>query len=333
MDPRPTSSKPWIWVSLLSLYLIWGSTYLAIRVALRTMPPFVLGGARFLIAGVLLFAWSLRKRDPKRSPLGWAQWRATGVIGALLLFGGNGAVIFALRYVTSSVIALLVSTTPFWVLVIGRMWHKEEILRRDWLGLLIGFAGVLLLLGPSATGTAIHPVGALLGLLASAAWALGSVYARRAPIPQQALVATSMEMLLGGGALMIAAAGTGELAAVRWSDVSTDSWTAFVYLIVFGSWMGFSAYAYLLKEASLPVVSSYAYVNPVVAMVLGALFLGEALTTRTLFAAALIVAAVAATVIRPPRKKTTVAAKHDLRSPSSPENASAQLEAASARST
>ncbi len=287
---RPSPAR--IWTALGVVYLVWGSTYLAIRVAVGTLPPLSMAAVRFLVAGALLAAVTGVRGDWADGPVGLREWRAAAIVGAALLLGGNGAVVTAERRIPSGVAALLVAVLPFWVALIDRVWFGRRLGRRATLGLGLGFAGVALLLGdPGAGGVDLR--GALLCLGASASWAAGSVYARTAPLPRRPLVATSMEMLAGGAFLALAGAVSGELAAVRPAAFSTSSLFALAYLVVFGSLLAFSTFVWLLHNAPLPLVSTYAYVNPVVAVLLGWALIGEPLTPRMALAAAIVVLGVA----------------------------------------
>ena len=291
-DHAARASPARIWAALTVVYLVWGSTYLAIRVAVDTLPPLSMAGVRFLVAGGLLAAVAVARGDWRDGPVGLAQWRAAAIVGAALLLGGNGAVVTAERRIPSGVAALLVAMLPFWVALIDRVWFGRRLGRRATAGLGLGFAGVALLFGRPETG-GVDPFAALLCIGASASWAVGSVYARTAPLPRRPLVATSMEMLAGGTLLALAGMLGGELASVQPAAFSTASLLALAYLVVFGSLVAFSTFVWLLHNAPLPLVSTYAYVNPVVAVLLGWALLGEPLTPRMLVAATVVVLGVA----------------------------------------
>lgn len=275
-----------------AVYIIWGSTYLAIFYAIETLPPLLMAAARFLVAGAILYAWAGRSvRMPTR-----AEWKAAAVIGALLLLGGNGAVVWAEQLIPSGVAALLVSITPCWMVLLEWLWNRGERPGvRTALGLVLGFGGLVLLIGPSALAGsgAIHPLGALVVLVGSLCWATGSIYSRRAPRPPGALLFTGMQMLCGGTLLLIAGSIGGEFADFHPAAVSTRSLLALLYLIVFGAIIAYSAYVWLLRVVSPARVSTYAYVNPVVAVLLGWALAGEPLSPRMAVAAAIIVAGVA----------------------------------------
>jgi drug/metabolite transporter (DMT)-like permease len=290
-------------VALAAVYLVWGSTYLGIRVAVRTIPPFVMAGSRFLIAGGLLFAWSIRRGDGRDDRLGWPQWRATALVGTLLLACGNGGVSWAEQRVPSSVASLIIAGVPIWMAVIASLRGDEPIRARTVAGLAVGFAGAALLLrrGESGGG-ALDPTGIAVLLGASICWATGSVVSRSLRLPIRPLVATGMEMICGGAVLMVAGAVSGEFSRFRVAAVSGQSLAGWLYLIVFGSWVGFAAYMWLLRNARTSLVSTYAYVNPVVAVFLGWLILGERVSWLTIAAAALILGAVALIVLGPGRR-------------------------------
>lgn len=275
-----------------AVYIIWGSTYLAIRFADETMPPFVMASARFLIAGGLLYAW-LRLRGTPR-PLR-VHWKSALIIGGLLLAFGNGLVSFAELQVPSSLAAVLVAMVPLWMALLD--WLRPGGARPPagvLVGLAIGFGGVALLVtqGNAAGGTlTIVGVGTL--LVATICWATGSLYARNAPLPKSPLMGTATEMLAGGAILLVFATVTGEWGQLNVGGISAASSLALAFLIVFGSLVAFTAYVWLLRNVSSARVSTYAYVNPAVAVFLGWALAGEAITPRTLLATAVIIGAVA----------------------------------------
>jgi drug/metabolite transporter (DMT)-like permease len=295
MSPKHAPAQPPRWqvaTAFAAIYLIWGSTYLAIRLAIETFPPFLMASIRFLVAGIILYVWSRLRgaSQPARS-----HWLSAAVVGGLLLLGGNGGVVWAEQHVPSGLTALLIGTVPLWMALLD--W-----LRRDGakpsngviVGLTLGFLGMALLIGPVelAGGDHVDLAGAAVLILASLSWATGSLYSRRAQLPASPLLATAMEMLAGGALLLIASLLVGEWARFDSSALSLRSWLALGYLIVFGALVGFTAYIWLLRVSTPAHVSTYAYVNPVVAIFLGWAFAGEPLTARTLLAAAVIVAAV-----------------------------------------
>jgi drug/metabolite transporter (DMT)-like permease len=285
-----------VWLALGTVYLIWGSTYLGIKYGLETKPPFLMGSLRFLAAGGVLYLLAIRQGDTTGDRPGQRQWLAALAIGGALLVGGNGGVILAEQYVPTGVVALFVATAPLWMAIIDRVIFGRRLPPLVIVGLVIGFGGVAFLIGSPGSGH-INLFGAALALAAPLCWASGSVFTRHVKLPIRPLVAASMEMLWAGALFGILSLATGELGRVHWQGISRTSWFALLYLIVFGSLVGFSAYVWLLRSAPLSLVSTYAYVNPVVAVVLGAIFIGEALTPRVVIAGSIILAAVALIVV------------------------------------
>lgn len=280
-----------------AVYTIWGSTYLAIRVVLETLPPFTMAGVRFVLAGLLLYAWMRLRGQPAPS---LRQWRSAAVVGGLLLLGGNGGVVWAQQRVPSGVAALLVSTTPLWFAVLG--WLRGDAPRPSRavaLGLGLGMAGVALLVGSRGahSGRTVDPLGAAVLTAATLAWSYGSLWSRRADLPRSPFLATAMEMLCGGALLLVAGLVHGEWARFDVGAASPRSLVALAYLLVFGSLLGFSAYIYLLRATTPARASTYAFVNPVVAMFLGWLVAGEALSSQALGAAAVILSGVVLIVL------------------------------------
>ncbi len=278
---------PRVWAGLLVVYVVWGSTYLAIRIAIETLPPFLMAGVRFLVAGTVLYAGAIRHGDRAGDVPGWSQWRATAIIGAALMLGGNGGVVWAEGRIASGVAALLVATLSLWMALITWLVEGVRPSRLALVGLPLGFAGLALLIGPVET-TGIDPLGVAVCALASLSWAAGSIYARHAPLPRRSLVATAMEMICGGVWLFLAGLAKGEWALVRPAAFSAASVGALAYLIVMGSLLAFSAYIWLLREAPTSLVATYAYVNPVVAVVLGWLVKDEPISARMTVAGAVI---------------------------------------------
>lgn len=285
-----------------AVYIIWGSTYLAIRFAVETLPPLLMAGARFILAGLILLAWS-RIRG-RAGPPSRRDWITAAVGGALLLLGGNGAVVWAEQSVPSGIASLLVAIVPLWMVLLD--WMRPGGQRPAWLvfaGLGLGLAGLGLLVGPAALqGTAaIDPVGATVLILGSLSWAVGSLYTQRAPRPTSANNGSGTQMLAGGVWLTAAALLSGEAGQLDLANASALSLLSFVYLLTFGSLIGFTAYYYLLAHTSAAKAATYAYVNPVVAVLLGWAFANEPVTSRTLVAAAVILGGVAIiTVSRDP---------------------------------
>lgn len=290
-----TSERPGvatIWAALWAVYVIWGTTYLAIRVVNETLPSLLSASVRFLIAGALLYAWTIRRGDREGDRPTRAHWRSAAIIGTLLLLGGNGGVVWAEKTIPSGVAALLVALVPLWMALLDRLFFGGHLRARAVMGLVAGFGGAALLLGSEASG-AVDLVGMLFVVGASLSWAIGSLWSRKAPLPKRPFVGVGMEMLAGGVALGVAGILAGELGQVDVSTFSRASLLGLLYLIVFGSWVGFTAYLWLLRIARTSLVSTYAYVNPVVAVFLGWLILDEQVGLRTLVAGGVIVASVA----------------------------------------
>src|SRR5438067_9694881 len=299
-----------IWLALGTVYLLWGSTYLGIKFAIDTIPPLLMGSLRFLVAGGVLYALAARSgsggRERDRDRLGASQWGAALLIGAALLLGGNGGVILAEQYAPTGVVALLVATAPLWMAIIDRVAFGRRLPPFVIVGLVVGFGGVAFLIGSPGSGH-VRLIGAALALAAPICWASGSVFTRHVKLPLRPLMAAALEMLWAGVLFGIASLVTGEFGRLRIQNISTTSLVALLYLIVFGSLVGFSAYVWLLRSAPLSLVSTYAYVNPVVAVVLGAIFVGEILTPRILVAGTIILAAVALIVVARNRAAATTA--------------------------
>lgn len=270
-------------IALLSLYIAWGGTYLAMRISLESFPPFLLAGIRHTVAGSILFLFLKAKgaTSPNRS-----EWKGAAIVGGFLLLGGNGGVVFAQQWVSSGLAALGVATVPLWTVLFAGIWKRWPT-RLEWTGLLVGFAGIALL---NLEGDLrASPVGATALFLAAMSWAFGSAWSRHLTLPS-GLMAAAAEMMAGGVMLLLLSLLTGERMAGL--PTSHASW-ALAYLIVFGSIVGFSAYIYLLKNASAAVATSYAYVNPVIAVVLGVWLAGEKITGAGVLAMVAIIAAVA----------------------------------------
>jgi drug/metabolite transporter (DMT)-like permease len=284
-----------VWLALGTVYVVWGSTYLAIAIAVQTLPPLLYGGVRFALAGLLLAAWlAFRRVDLRisRRELGGAA-----AVGTLMLAGGNGLVNLAERTVPSGVAALIVASIPLWI-VVYRMMARERVGADLLGGVLLGLVGVAILVVPGGLNGTIDPLGALMLFGATLSWALGTFLSPRLSTPRNALVSTTYQMLAGGAALIVVAVASGELAGIDPATFSTQSLIAFAYLVVFGSLIAYSAYTWLLQNASVSLVATYAFVNPVVAVLLGALILAEQITPTIVIGAAVIVVAVAFIVFR-----------------------------------
>jgi drug/metabolite transporter (DMT)-like permease len=290
-----------VWAALVAVYLVWGSTYLAIRVTVRTIPPLMSASIRFLVAGTLLYLWSVRRGDRTGDRPRAVHWRSAAIIGGVMLFGGNGLVSLAEQTVPSSLAALLLASIPLWMVVVRRFVLREQSGWVEVAGLILGFGGIVLLVDPFG-GESADPLGVVLLLIAALSWASGSLFARRAPLPDRPLVGTGMEMIAGGLVCLIVSAAAGEFADLELARISAPSVIGVAYLIVFGSWVGFAAYVWLLRAARTSLVSTYAYVNPVVAVFLGWVILDEAITLRTVVAGGIVLAAVALIVSAQPRR-------------------------------
>jgi len=297
------------WAALAVVWVVWGSTYLAIRVADRSIPPFAMAATRYLAAGAVLYPLALlgsRRRqaaahaavpDPARShaPSRLAQWGGMAVVGTMLLAFGNGGVSYAEQTLPSGLAALLVASVPLWMALADRVINRQPIPLLGWIALVLGLAGIAILARPSGNSPVL-PILVVLG--ASASWGIGSVLAGRLPAPASPLVGSAMEMLTGGMVLVGLAAATGELAHLDPAHVSEESLGGLLYLIGPGSLLALTCYVIALRRLPTAAVSTYAYVNPVVAVSLGALFLGERPTPATLLGGAVVVLSVAMLLIR-----------------------------------
>jgi drug/metabolite transporter (DMT)-like permease len=284
--------KTKIWIALLALYIVWGSTYLAIRFAVETIPPFLQAGLRFFISGIILVAWRRAAGDewPTRP-----QWKSLTIIGVLLLLGGNGMVSFAETRIASGIAALIVGTVPLWLVLIEALRPGGvKPTRQALLGLIVGFGGIYLLIGPTELrgGLRFDAIGTIAVVIAAFLWSIGSIYSRGAELPKSALMMTGGEMLAGSIPIFFVSALIGEWRGFNFAQVTTESWLALLYLITFGSMIGFVAYIWLLQNAPISLVATYAYVNPLVAVLLGNWFAQEPLTARTLAAAVVIIGSV-----------------------------------------
>lgn len=287
------------------VYIVWGSTYLFIRIAGESIPPLLMAGMRFLVAGGILFAVTARRGDVRGDPLGFRQWRAAAIAGGLMLVGGNGMVSYGETYVASGTVALLVATVPLFVALFGGIFLGRRLRPLAILGIGIGLLGSGLLIRPGGGGG--DPAHMALVLVAPLTWAAGSLYSTRAPLPRRPLVTTAMEMLAAGVGLVILAGLVGEFGSFHPASVSLAAWLSLLYLVFFGSILAFSCYVWLLGKVSTTAVATYAYVNPVVAVFLGAAVLGEAVTGATVVAAAAIILAVVL-ILTPTRRRAARAA-------------------------
>ena len=302
---RPSTAA--VAIALLIVYVVWGSTYLGIAVMIETLPPLLAAGVRYVTAGLLMLGAitahaRFRRRARRAERPTAAHWRSAFVVGSLLLLGGNGGVVLAELFIPSGVAAVLVATMPIWLAVFDAVLSRRRPSGLVIGGLLAGIVGVVILLAPVDGVDDLNPLGIVLVIGATVSWAAGSLYARRAPLPRSQLLATGIEMLGGGIMLMVAGALLGEIGRTNVDDFSVRSLVAVAYLIVFGSIVAFTAYTWLLANVPVSTVGTYAYVNPIVAVALGAVFRSEPITPRTLVAAAIIIGAVVAMVSGRPRE-------------------------------
>jgi drug/metabolite transporter (DMT)-like permease len=285
--------KSKVWMALLALYIVWGSTYLGIKFAIETIPPFLHAGIRFLISGLILVIW---QRAAGRDLPTRKQWISTAIIGILLLLGGNGLVAWAEQSIPSGIAALVIASSPMF-LVIGEALRPNGV-KPNWqgiVGLLIGFVGIFILIGPaeiSGNATKLNPFGVVALLFACLFWATGSMVSKSVDLPKSSLMNTGAQMLMGSIGLFIASLSTGELNGWDVTTVSSHSLYGLLYLILVGSLIGFASYGWLLQNAPISLVSTYAYVNPIVAVFLGTWLANEPLEPRTWLAAGIIVGSV-----------------------------------------
>ncbi|MBI5961966.1 MAG: EamA family transporter [Chloroflexi bacterium] len=286
-------SKTKIWMALLALYIVWGSTYLGIRFAIETIPPFFHAAVRFLISGIILVVWQRSAGHPMPTR---RQWISTGIIGTLLLLGGNGLVAWAEQFIPSGIAALIIGSIPMFLVVAEAL--RPGGVKPNWqaiVGLLIGFSGIFILIGPSnisGSTTKLNPFGVAALLFACVFWAAGSIYSKTADLPKSSLMSTGAQMLAGSVSLLIVSLLTGELAKWDPAGVSMRSIYGLLYLIFVGSLVGFASYGWLLQNAPISLVATYAYVNPIVAVILGSLFAAEKLEPHIWLATAIIIGSV-----------------------------------------
>ena len=294
-----------------TVYVVWGSTYLAIAYVVESLPPLLAAGARFLTAGLALVVFLVAQdrwraaRGASATRLRWPraiEWRTALIVGTLLLLGGNGMVMIAEKTIPSGIAAVIIATTPIWLSVFDALLTRRMPSRLAIGGLLVGLVGVAVLLLPSTGVDSLDPAGIGILVVATVCWASGSLYARRGPLPSNHLLGTGLEQLSGGLVLLAVGAALGEVGAFDPAQVTTASLLGLAFLVVFGSLVAFTAYVWLLNNVAVTTVATYAYVNPVVAVALGFVFRGETLTVRSLIAAALIIGAVIAMVSGRPRE-------------------------------
>jgi drug/metabolite transporter (DMT)-like permease len=286
------SKKLKIWIALFTVYIFWGGTYLFIHFAVETIPPFFMAGSRYLVAGAILYVWRRLAGDPAPTR---GQWLRASAVG-LLLLGGNGLLSLAEQSVASGISSLIIGSVPLWMASMEALRPGGARPNRlGIIGLVIGFGGIALLVAPSLMGgksiNAPLP-GVIILLFAAFFWSLGSIYSRIAHLPESVLLATGMEMLAGGIGLFLAGTFTGEWHLLVLANISARSWYAMIYLVLLGSMAGYTAYAWVLRAAPVSLVSTYAYVNPLVAILLGSLFAQETLTVHVLVSAAIIIGSV-----------------------------------------
>jgi drug/metabolite transporter (DMT)-like permease len=284
-----------IWTALGVVYVVWGSTYLAIRVAVETVPPFLGAGLRFVVAGALLAAIVGMRKGASALRVSGRQMGACALVGGLLLLGGNGLVMYGERSVTSGLAALLVASVPLWVVLLRTATGDRPRLA-TFGGVAVGLVGLIVLTFSQSGGHTNTIGGILMVFAASISWTIGSFLSPKLPLPANPFVASTYEMLFGGALLLASAALLGEFRGFSFGDVSRSSWIALAYLVVAGSVLAFSAYVWLLGNAPISLVATYAYVNPGVAVLLGWLILSEAITMSMLAGALLVIVAVAVVV-------------------------------------
>ena len=283
------SYRPRVWFALATIYIVWGSTFMAVTIAVRDVPPLLAMGIRHVTAGTVLLAWALPRGDWKGDPIGRTQIRAAFIFGGALFLLGHGGLAWAQQTVPSGVAALLIGSIPLWMALLDRIFFGKRLHPSATLGLVVGFVGLAFLFDPFGEGS-FDRLGALVCVLAALAWAGGSLYSRGAPLPKRPLVSAGLAALCGGVLLLVAGAVGGELGDLH---PTADALGAIAYLIVVGTLVGFVAYVWLLRNAPTSLVSTYAYVNPLIAVALGFLFLGEEITGQMLAAGAVILVSVA----------------------------------------
>ena len=301
-----TGSRTLLLSAFAAVYVIWGSTYLAIRIGVETVPPLMLAGLRHFTVGILLYPL-LRWKTGVRPTA--AHWKAAAVTGCLLLFVGNGGVSWAEQVVPSGITAVMVTMVSFWLVIVD--WLRpggHRPVPKVLFGLVLGFAGVALLAGPAHLGGSerVDLRGVAVLVVACFAWACGSIYSKHGSMPSSALLGVAMQSLAGGVVLLFAGLVSGELHRFHFAAVSWRSWVALAYLIVFGSGIGFTSYLYILKKSTAARVATYALVNPVVALFLGWLIADEVISLRTVVAAVIILTAVVLVITAPHRPQERV---------------------------
>ncbi len=299
--------KTRVWSAMLAIYIVWGSTYLAIRYVVEELPPFLSAGVRFLISGAILVLWQRLRGSPAPSR---REWRAAAIIGLFLLLGGNGLLAWAEQSIPSGIASLFIGATPLWMALLDTLRPGGVRLSwQTWAGVVFGFAGITLLTNPwshNLNGLYLNPWGVMVLLLAALSWSIGSLFSRRAPLPASPLMGTGMEMLAGSLGLFLFGSLVGEWGQVDLAAITPRSLLGLLYLITFGSLIGYVSYTWLLRNAPTPLVSTYAYVNPLVAILLGTLLGGEPITWRVVLSALIILSSVG--LINYNRNRATVRA-------------------------
>jgi drug/metabolite transporter (DMT)-like permease len=313
--PKLAPKRVLIGLGLLILYVIWGSTYLGIAVAIETIPPFLMAASRFLIAGGVLLGWSWLREGRAFTLPTRREWRDSAIVGGLLLGGGMGMVAWGQQTVPSGIAALIIALMPAWVAVLGRLFLGERLPKIVVVGIVIGLAGVAILIGPTGDGaTAFNGFGIAALILSPICWSGGSLFsAHRATLPSRPLVATGAQMIAGAVVLSVMSVASGELGRFSVAAISRESLLGLVYLTAIGSLVAFTTYVWLLRVAPLPLIATYAYVNPVVAVFLGTWFLSEPLTVRTIVAGGVIVFAVALIITARSRMSAPAQAREPAR--------------------
>ena len=289
MPGRQGPSAPTVAITLLGVYVVFGSSFTAVKIALATLPPFLMLGVRFIAAGALLYAWAHRGRAPADDRAGLRHWRNAFLIGGSLIFGGIGGVAVAEQFLPSGITALLVSSSPVWAVLLGSAFFHEEFTWPTAVGLAFGLAGLAMLVRPAGPGQ-VSVVGVASAVLAGLLWAIGSVFAPRVALPRSPLASAGMQMLAAGSLFLVAALGTGEISRARWT---LDGALVVSYLVIVSSLIGFVGYTWLLSAVPVTVSSTVAYGTPVAAVLIGWGALGEPMTAGTLAASSVIVVGIA----------------------------------------
>ena len=288
------SYGPRVWLALATIYVVWGSTFMAVTIAVRDVPPLLAMGFRHVTAGTLLLAIALPRGERQGDRIGWTQIRAGLIFGGALFLLGHGGLAWAQQTVPSGVAALLIGSIPLWMALLDRVFFGKRLHPSATLGLVVGFIGLAFLFDPFGEGS-FDRLGAVVCVLSALAWAAGSLYSRGAALPSRPLVSAGLAALCGGALLLVVGAASGELGDLHPTAHSVE---AIGYLVVVGTLVGFVAYVWLLRNAPISLVGTYAYVNPVIAVALGALFLGEEITGQMLAAGAVILGSVALIVAK-----------------------------------